>query len=304
MATITAHPASPPKISAAPRKSARPHPTIFRGLRRARILTHAVLLLIGVVWVYPFLWALGTSFKSTRSFFQDGLGIWPSQIRTANYIDAWNTANFGQYFLNTVFTTVMTVVFVALFTSMSGYVLARVAFPGKRIVIGLVAVTLFLPHGYTILPVFDLIQRLGLLNTLWAIIVVQVSSGMIFNTLLFAGYYTTIDRELEESARIDGANFNQTFLLVMFPLALPMLATVALLTFINSWNSYFIPLVFTIGQPDLRTLPVGLFAFTSEHSTDWTLLCAGSVIALVPIILVFVLLQRYFVSAIAGAIKG
>ena len=276
----------------------------WKTFRNLKLLTHLILLVGGIVWIYPFLWALGTSLKSVGEFAASGLGVLPQHPRWENYVDAWNDALFGQYFMNTVITTVGTVVFVVLFTAMSGYVLARVPFYGKRLVIGLIAMTLFLPHGYSIVPIFDIIHALGLLNSLWSIILVQVAGGMVFNTLLFSGYFTTITKDVEEAARIDGASFNQVFWRVMFPLAAPMMATVALLTFIGAWNSYFIPLIFTLGNPDLRTLPVGLYAFSAEHSTSWTLLCAGSVMALLPIIMLFVFLQRFFIQAVAGAIKG
>jgi ABC-type glycerol-3-phosphate transport system permease component len=183
-------------------------------------------------------------------------------------------------------------------------VLARTQFVGRRGCLLLVSVTLFLPHGYTIIPVFDVIRGLGLLNTLWAVVIVQSAGGVVFATFLFMGYFMTIDRELEDAARVDGANFHQVFWRVMLPLAGPMLATVALFTFISAWNSFFIPLVFTLSRPELHTLAVGMYAFVGQNSTQWTYLCAGSVLTLAPIILVFVLLQRYFVNGIAGAVKA
>lgn len=268
------------------------------------LLIHLALIAGGLIWVYPFLWTLGSSLKSPSGFFDEGLNVIPKEFEWSNYVNAWNEASFGQYFFNTVFISVCTVVLTLMFTSMAGYVLARRRFPGKKLIIGLIALTLFLPQGYTIIPVFDIIQRLGLLNTLWAIILVQTAGGMIFSTFLFMGYFTTMNHELEDAARVDGAGFNQLFWRVMFPLSGPMLATVALFTFIGSWNSFFVPLVFTLAQPSLRTLAVGMYAFIGLNSTNWTYLCAGSVITLAPIMLVFVLLQRYFVNGIAGAVKA
>ncbi|GCE24866.1 sugar ABC transporter permease [Dictyobacter alpinus] len=277
--------------------------------RRQRIsmgmlLTHLILLAGGVVWVYPFLWMLGSSVKSDQDFFDQGLNIFPKSIHLENYPAAWNEASFGQYFINTVIVSGLTVVFVLLFTTMAGYAIARTQFPGKKILLGLIALTLFLPHGYTILPIFDLIQRLGLLNNLTSIILVQTAGGMVFSTFLFIGYFSSMDKELEDAARVDGASFNQRFWQVMFPLAGPMLATVALFTFIGAWNSFFIPLVFTLGVPELRTLAVGMYAFIGQNSTNWTYLTAGSVITLAPIMIVFVFLQRYFINGVAGAIKA
>src|SRR5215472_3667033 len=153
---------------------------------------------------------------------------------------------------------------------MAGHALARTSFPGKRLLLVVIIVTFFLPRGYTIVPVYDVIQHLGLLNTLWSVILVQVASGMVFNTFLFMGYFTTVAKEVEEAARVDGASFNQTYWYIMLPLARPMLATLGLFTFINSWNDFLTPLVITLA----------------------------------PIILVFVFAQRHIVDAIAGAVKG
>ncbi|HEY7413695.1 MAG TPA: carbohydrate ABC transporter permease [Ktedonobacteraceae bacterium] len=269
-----------------------------------RLLLHVVLLVCGFFWVYPFLWALGSSLKSETGFFTEGLSFIPKEFQWSNYADAWAGASFGQYFFNTVFITLLTVAFTLVFASMAGFVLARTRFPGKMALIVLIAITLFLPHGYTIVVVFDLIQRIGLLDTLWSVIVVETAGNMVFCTFLFMGYFATMDRELEDAARVDGASFHQLFWQVMFPLARPMLATLGLFVFIGSWNNFLIPLVFTLGNSDLRTLPVGLYAFIAQTSTNWVLLCAASIISLVPTFLVFVFAQRNVVDAFAGAVKG
>ncbi len=269
-----------------------------------QLLTHGVLLGVGFLWVFPFLWALGSSLKSAEGFFGEGLSIIPKELQWSNYADAWNGANFGKFFFNTVFTTTCTVLLTLVFTGMAGYVLARTRFPGKRVVLALIGLTLFLPHGYTILPVFDLVQHLGLLNTLWAIIIVNTANSLVLNTFLFFGYFKSMVGDMEEAARIDGAGFNRIFWQVMFPLAGPMIATVALFTFINSWNNFFVPLIFTLGRPDLQTLTVGMASFITQNSTNWTALCASSIISLLPIMLVFVALQRFFVEGIAGAVKA
>ncbi|MFC1440121.1 carbohydrate ABC transporter permease [Streptacidiphilus sp. N1-10] len=257
----------------------------------------------GLLWLYPFLWAIGGSLKSDDDFFATGLDPFTTHPQWSNYSQAWEEGDFGRYFLNTVLFAGGTVVLTVLATAMAGYVLARTEFPGRKAVLALIGATLFLPHGYTIIPVFDLIQRLHLLNTLWALIIVQSASGMVFGTFLFMGYFSTIDRGLEEAARVDGADFHQVFWRIMLPLSGPMLATVALFSCINAWNSFFVPLVFTLSRPDLHTLTVGMFTFLGENSTAWTLVCAGSVITLLPIVAVFLGLQRYFVNGLAGAVK-
>ncbi|TCC25209.1 carbohydrate ABC transporter permease [Kribbella speibonae] len=271
--------------------------------RAVTAMTHVALLVSGLAWLYPLFWALGSSLKSDDDFFTDGLNPMPSHFLWANYLNAWREASFSRYFMNTILITLGTVVITLVVTSCAGYVLARTRFPGRGFCLGLVSATLFLPHGYTIIPVFDLMQRLHLLNSLWSVIIVQASGGVVFGTFLFMGYFMAVDRELEDAAQVDGANFHQTFARIMLPLSGPMLATVGLFTAITAWNSFFIPLVFTLGRPELRTLAIGMYAFIGENSTEWTLLCAGTVITLAPIILLFVLLQRFFVNGLAGAVK-
>jgi len=273
-------------------------------LNRRWLPVHAVLLAAGFVWVYPFLWAVGGSLRSQAGFIDEGLSLLPRELDWQNYVDAWTGASFSTYFLNSVVITACTVTGTLLLTSMAGYALARSSFPGKRIFLVVTVITLFLPRGYTIVPVYDLITRLHLLDTLWSVVVVQVAGGMVFNTFLFMGYFITIARELDEAAQVDGAGFNRIYWYVMLPLARPMIATLGLFSFISSWNDFFTPLVFTLGQPQLRTLPVGLYAFVSQTSTNWTALCAGSIITLAPIVLVFVFAQRHIIDAVAGAVKG
>lgn len=273
-------------------------------LRTRRLVIHALLLVGGFFWVYPFLWAVGSSLKSQAGFIDEGLSLIPRELNWQNYVDAWTGASFSSYFLNSVIITACTVVGTLFLTSLSGYALARSSFPGKRIFLVVTVITLFLPRGYTIVPVYDLINRLHLLDTLWSVVLVQVAGGMVFNTFLFMGYFITIARELDEAAQVDGAGFNRIYWYVMLPLARPMIATLGLFAFIGSWNDFFTPLVFTLGQPQLRTLPVGLYAFVSQTSTNWTALCAGSIITLAPIVLVFVLAQRHIIDAVAGAVKG
>lgn len=287
-----------PTITPPPPREAR-----RRRVRPVTVLKHAALLAGGLAWLYPLFWVFGGSLKTTEDFFDAGLNPWPSDLQWGNYADAWRGASFGQYFLNTVILTAVAVTVVLAASSMAGYVLARTKFPGRGLALGLIAVTLFLPHGYTIIPVFDLVQRLHLLNTLWSVIVVQASGGLVFATFLFMGYFQSMDKEIEEAAKIDGASFPQTFYKIMLPLSGSMAATVGLFTTITAWNSFFVPLVFTLARPDLRTLAVGMYAFIGENSTNWTLLCAGSVITLAPIIVLFLLLQRYFVNGLAGAVK-
>ena len=189
-------------------------------------------------------------------------------------------------------------------TSLAGYALARSDFPGKCLVIGAVVVSLFLHKGYAIIPTFDLVRRLGLLNTLWSVILVNSATGMVVNTFLFTAYFMILPRALEEAATLDGAGPLTVCARIAMPLSRPMITTVALFELIDNWNSFFIPLVFTLGRPELRTVAVGMYAFVGQHATSWTLMCAAAVMSLLPTLLLFFLLQRLFVEGLAWALRG
>jgi len=276
------------------------------GRRRswARIAFQVALAAFGFVYMYPFMWMLSGSLKARSEFFANGLSLLPQRLIWENYTQAWERASFDIYFKNTVFVTVATTLLVLLLTSLAGYALARSSFPGKKLVIGAVLVTMFLPRGYTIVPIFELVKNLGLLNTLWAVILVNTGTSMVFNTFLFTGYFTTLSREIEEAAVIDGARPIDIYWRIAMPLARPMIGTVVLFEFIDNWNSFFIPLVFTLSRPDLRTVAVGMYSFMGQQSAEWTLMCAAATMSLLPTLILFFLLQRLFVEGVAGAIRG
>lgn len=265
-------------------------------------LVSIILLPICFIWVYPFLWMVSTSLKSNSEVYQ-GLDLFPETLQLGNYVRAWQDAHIGRYFFNSVFVTGMSIIITVVTVAMMGYVLGRYRFPGKRIVIALFAMAIFLPEGYTIIPIFDLINQLGLSSSLWGITLAESGGAHVVPILLFAGYFSQLPKELEEAAIMDGAGFVRIFWQVFLPLAKPVTATAIVLQFMHSWNDFLLPLVLTLSQPDLRTLPVGIYSFQSEYFNDWTGLAAATTISLVPIILTFFFLQRYFVEGVAGAVK-
>ena len=274
----------------------------WRGARLGRMLTNIILTPICLLWIYPFLWVVSAAVKTNAEVFA-GPGLIPRSLHFENFSRAWNQAHIGQYFLNTTIITAGCVAIVVVTTGMIGYVIGRYDFPGKRLVVALFVATVFLPEGYTIIPVFDLIVRLRLNNSLWGVILAESGSAHVVYILLFAGFFSQLPRELEEAAIMDGAGFLRVFAQIMLPLAKPVIATTVILQFMASWNSFFLPLVLTLSRPELRTLGVGMYAFQGEYFSDWAGMAAAATLALLPIIVVFLLLQRYFVEGIAGAVK-
>lgn len=265
-------------------------------------VTTIILIPICFIWIYPFLWMVSAALKSTTEIFS-GLGLIPHHFHWDNFARAWTQARIGQYFFNTVVITVASIAIVVISSAMIGYALGRYSFPGKKIIIGLFIAHVFLPEGYTIIPVFTLINKLGLGNSLLGVILGESGSAHIVQILLFTGFFSQLPKELEEAAVMDGAGFFRIFARVMLPLTKPVIATAVILQFMQSWNDFFLPLVLTLSRPDLRTLAVGMFAFQGEYFTDWSGMAAAATISLLPIIIVFLFLQRYFVEGVTGAIK-
>lgn len=256
------------------------------------------------LWIYPFLWMVSASLKDQLEVFASGLGLLPSDPAWEHYQRAWGEAGFGKYLLNTIIVTVGTVMIVVVRCAMAGYVLARCSFAGRRVVLTVLVVTLFVPTGYTIIPVVEVSQRLGMLNSLTGMVIALSGGAHVAAILLYMGYFRQVPRELEEAAVVDGAGFLSIFFRVMLPLALPVTATVTLMTFLATWNAFFLPLVFTFSRPELRTLSVGMLAFVGENSVDWSGMAAAAVISLLPVVILFIVLQRYFVEGVAGAVKS
>jgi raffinose/stachyose/melibiose transport system permease protein len=242
--------------------------------------------------------------KEPLEIFSKALNLIPSAARWDNYARAWSTAGFSQYMINTILVTAGTVALVVLHCALSGYVLGRYRFYGRGIIIGIISATIFVPTGMTIIPVVDLTQSLGLLGSRWGMVLALAGSGQAAGILLYAGYFQRIPKELEEAAVIDGASFFTIFFKVMLPLAGPVTATVAVLTFLFAWNSFLIPLVFTFGTPNLRTLAVGMLAFVGTNETDWPGMAAAATLSLLPVVTLFFFAQRYLVEGFAGAVKS
>jgi raffinose/stachyose/melibiose transport system permease protein len=276
--------------------------SLTRGNRLRAIITTAILLPIGFGWIYPFLWMVSAGFKTNQEIF-GGLSLIPADPQPQNFSRAWTDARIGEYFLNTVIVTVGSILIVLVSVAMIGYVLGRYQFPGKKAIIIAFAVTVFLPEGYTIIPVFELVNKLGLANSLAGVTLAQAGGAHVVMVLLFAGYFAQLPKELEEAAVVDGAGFFRVFWQIMLPLAKPIVATTIILQFMHSWNAFLVPLVLTLSRPDLRTLAVGIYAFQGEFFTDWSGMAAAATISLAPIVIVFLFLQRYFVEGIAGAVK-
>lgn len=250
-----------------------------------------------VVAVVPFIWMIGTSFRSEADLFAHPASLLPTQWTLHGYQGVWDQLPFLRLLLNTVVFAGVTTVLTLLFDSMCAYALARLDFRGKTIAFWLVLVTLMVPFQVTLIPVFIELFHLGWLNTYQGLIIPRATSA--FGIFLFRQFFISIPRELDEAARLDGASHLTIYRSIILPLAKPAIATVALLNFTALWNDLLWPLVVT-SSPDLQTLPAGLALFGGQHVTDHAVLLAGAVISLIPIAIAFFLAQRFFVAGISN----
>jgi raffinose/stachyose/melibiose transport system permease protein len=277
----------------------------FLALRRPRtLITVIALLVLSAIWTYPFVWMLSASVKKPLEIFAGGLTLMPEEWQWNNYQRAWDDASFGRYLVNTFVITTGATALLLVQCSLTGYVLGRYSFVGKKVVIGVLIATIFVPAGYTIIPLVEIADRLGMLNSLWGMVIILGGGANTTAILLFAGYFSQIPKELEEAAVLDGASFPQVFTRIMLPLAMPVVATVTIINYLAIWNNFFIPLVFTFSRPELRTVSVGMLAFVGQHETDWSGMAAAATISLIPIVAIFMFLQRYYIEGIAGAVKS
>lgn len=270
--------------------------------KRLNLITLPLLLVVSLLWIYPFLWTVSGAFKTQTGLFTGGASLIPDQLNFNNFRRAWVNAGFSRYFYNTVLYTVIPTFVELVKSALCGYILARYEFPGRKLLHRTIVATLFIPVASIIIPQFVLVEQLGLLNTRAGVILAMSGAAGALYVLLFIGFFSSVPPDLFDAAKLDGAGFLRTFWLVL-PLAKPVIAVVVIFQFVTNWNEFNIPLVFTLGQPELQNLAVGMLSFKGEHSVDWTGFAAGMTISFLPMLLVFIFFQSYFVRGLAGATK-
>lgn len=266
--------------------------------------THGLLLLLGLIWIYPFLWMVSASFKSQSEFFGNRLGLIPQAPTWENVVRIWEKANFSTYFINTVIVTALAVIIVLIMTMQAGYAMGRYHFVGKKVIMAIFLSSIAIPLVSTIIPTYEVVKSMNLVGTRMGLVLAQAGGAHVIFLLLFTSFFQSVPKELEEAAKVDGCNYFRTFFSIMMPLSKPIATTVVIMETIWTWNAFMLPLVLTLNNPASRTLAVGLYAFKGENTVDWTGIAAGGTIAVIPIILLFIFLQKYFVEGIAGAVKS
>ena len=268
------------------------------------IITHVLLAGIGFVWIYPFLWMISASFKSQPEFFDNRLGLIPEAPTFDNFVRIWSKADFGTYFINTIVVTLFSVIIVLIMTMMAGYAMGRYRFVGRNLCMAVFLGSIAIPLVSTIIPTYEVVKSMKLVGTKLGLILSQAGGAHVIFLLLFTSFFESVPKELEEASKMDGCNYFKTFFHVMMPLCKPVATTVVIMETIWAWNAFMLPLVLTLNNPASRTLAVGLYAFKGENTVDWTGIAAGGTVAVIPVIVLFIFMQKYFVEGIAGAVKS
>lgn len=264
-----------------------------------------VMLSLGaLITVVPFIYMISTALKGPVYVFEIPPRIIPEHPTIQNFISAWTANQFSRYFMNSIFVTAVTVLTILLLASMMAYAFARYEFFGKKFLYGIVIFFMTMPAMSLIVPQFVLARRLELMDSLTGLIVLYVAQNLPFAVFLLNRFLEEIPREIEEAALMDGASPWTIYQQIILPLCKPALATAAIFAFLGAWDE-FVWASTIINTPELRTLPVGIAVFQGVHTTNWGLVFAASLIAIVPVLIMFISLQKYFVKGmVAGAVKG
>jgi multiple sugar transport system permease protein len=270
---------------------------------------HLVLAPLTFVLIVPMLWMVVTSLQTQGEANRFPPVLLPHDPRIANYADAWHTAPFGTFFLNSALVAFVVVVSNLVVCSLAGYAFARLRFLGSTALFMLLMATLMVPFQVTMIPVFLIVKWFGDnvspylgINHLGALMLPNLATA--FGIFFLRQFFQTVPVELEEAARVDGTSRVGVLFKIVLPLSMPAMSTLAALTILTSWNDFLWPLI-VITNADQMTVPLGLSYFQGAHQTNWPLLMAGNVMSLVPMLVVFVVAQRYFVQSVAGTgLKG
>lgn len=259
------------------------------------VLLHVFVYLLAIVTLVPFIWMVLTSFKDLGEIFTYPPKFFPEKLKLENYVNAFEAAPFGRYYLNSMFVAVVVTLGQLVTCSLAAFAFARLNFRGRNVLFFIFLGTMMIPYNVTMIPSFMVLYWLGWIDSFKALIVPGLASA--FGVFLLRQFFLTIPKELEEAAYIDGATKLQVLWRIIIPLAKPALATLAIFTFMGVFNDFIWALI-VLNSEELRTVQLGLAIFRDRYLTQWDLLMAGSVTAVLPILIVFFFAQSYFIKGI------
>jgi multiple sugar transport system permease protein len=274
----------------------------MRKRRLARLLIYAFLSVLALTILIPFVWMISNSLKESAEIYTWPPVLKPSRVQWNNYLTALTLVPFNRFFLNSLIVTAVITISSIILDSMAGYAFAKYSFKGNNVLFYVVLATLMLPVQSIIIPVYIMLRTFGWVDTYLALIIPNISNA--FGIFLMRQFIQTIPDELMEAARIDGLGEFGIYKRIILPLCKPALATLAIFQIQYNWNDFFWPLIMT-NSTNMKTVQLGLVYFTGQYFTQWNLLMAVVVTALLPIIVIFIFTQRYFIEGITlSGLKG
>lgn len=272
--------------------------------RTSNIIILTGMILLSLIWLLPLVSVLLTALRSQGDLFANGIFGWPKTFKWENFVKAWDAGDFSVYFKNSLFVILVKVPLGILISALAAYPLAKMSFKLSQPMFLFFLIGLAVPIQVALQPLVIMMRDLGLSNTLFALMPPYIAFGIPLQVLVLRGFFRQIPSELVEAARVDGASELSIFFRVMVPLSVPALAALAIIDTLATWNEFLLALVL-ISEKSSRTVPIGLMQFQGEHSSDYTVLMAGVALSIIPVLVIFLLLQRYFVTGLtAGAVKG
>lgn len=272
----------------------------------AKLIIYAILILWGISVLYPLIWTLLDSLKNNEQFFLNAPWALPEiPLIWSNFSYVWSKYHFDTYFVNSLVITTGSTILALLLSATTAYVLARYKFRGSNALFLLYISSMMVPFVLALIPLFFLMNSLGLINTKLGLIFVYTSSLLAFGIFVLVGFFKSLPKELEEAAIVDGASYYGTFFRVMLPLAQPGLITVGIVNILNIWNEYIVGTIL-INDPTQYTLPVeiGVMQAEMQYRTEWGPLFAALLITIIPVLIIYIIFQRQIASGItAGAVK-
>jgi len=263
---------------------------------------HVFLMSVAMSCLFPLLWMLRCSLMTNETVFTEKSLI-PKSLMFNNYVEAWVEGNFGYYFLNSVIYTVSVVVLIVLIASLAAYAFSRLRFPGRNFFFYMFVLAMMIPLPGGFVPLFVLMTKLGLANSRMGYILCMTNVGLAMSILLFKTFFDKMSPDLEDAARIDGCGRLGIWWHVALPLARPAIAVVVIFNSLNVWNEYILAKLLLNDQTKMP-LQRGLMVFQGAHSVDYPLLMAGLMIAAIPIILLYLVMQKHIKGLASGAVKG
>jgi multiple sugar transport system permease protein len=277
-------------------------PSLARRERTQRAILYALLIIGALLALLPMIWMVSASLMPSGEASSFPPHFFPSKPTLAHYLDLFTRLSLGRYLLNSAFIAIVVTIGSLAINSMAGYAFAKLRFHGRDRLFKVLSAALVLPVQVSMLPLFLLLKNLGLINTYWGVVIPGLSS--IFGIFLVRQYALSIPEEMLDAARVDGASEFRIFWSIVVPGIVPILATLSIWTFLATWNDFMWPLI-VLSDESRYTLPVALANLAGEHVQDTELMMAGSVITVIPVMLVFLFLQRYYIQGVmAGSVKG